>query len=452
MPIRSTNGSRPGRGGAAIADWLSLQAPGADGEIRPVYVDGELCVARFTAGAWTLVAPSAPAQAFAAANAMPPGSTLPLLADYTYIAPGGIWNFESFPEAAALNLAFAPADGDCEFTNLEFTFWSTSGTGYEVVRLYVGPLSGSAVTGNYATGYVPVVTSPLAVPAGTSTAPGYATVSVSVPGSGAFAIVVELSAGAESSVWTQQYLDVDYNQLLLGREARMAVLPSSGTFNVASTGSTFARFPNMSIKVSGLSKPWATIAVPGDSHAGAYDSGNFNERRGVPWELSELANTDGVPVTFLPLGYDGLNTLQIATRWEALLAGPLSGLRGAILPAFSVNNFGVGRTAAQAQQDYLDMEAAFAPQPSIPGFWGVNNAATAPQWATQRAVWDWHLVRRPDSLDDHLGYIVDGTTGLWISPYGSGDGGHETVAGQTLHAQRWWPSVKTWLAGLGVAA
>ncbi len=73
MPIRSSNGSRPGRG-SSIAGWLDLQAPGTEGERRPVYVDGEICVARFSGTTWSLVAPSAPAQAFASANPMPPGA------------------------------------------------------------------------------------------------------------------------------------------------------------------------------------------------------------------------------------------------------------------------------------------------------------------------------------------------------------------------------------------
>lgn len=455
MPIRSTNGSRPGRGGAAIADWLDLQAPGAEGESRPVYVDGEICRARCSSGTWSLAAPSAPAQAFAAAHPMPPGAALPLLADYTWIAPGGCMAMQALGENAGFVFALQPGDGSYGFAELEITLHSTLGASYPLRYLSVGPLNGTAETGNYATGYVNVVNSPVMVPGGTPSAPGFLTFTVNVPtGSGAFAVVCELGNGGEVSTWTQAYQDVDFDQTLLSREARMNVLPSSGTFNVTSTGSTFTLYPNMSVKVKRLTKPMATILMPGDSHAGAYSnaSGEYNDRRGIPYELSLLAEADGVPVTFCPLGYDGLTTTQIAQRFSALLAGPFAGARTAWMEAFSINNFAAGLSLAQAQTDYLAMEQAMYPQPTLGIFMGVKDDATAPQKQLQRDFIAWMRARQPEVLDDHYSYVVNETTLTYIAPYGAPDQAHMTTEGYYETARRNWPAGKAWLVANGVAA
>lgn len=375
------------------------------------------------------------------------------MANFTFIAPGSCMTMGPSTTAnTGFVFPLTPGDGTLSFDEVVLTFYSMSGNPVELRRLYVGPLSGTAVTENYATGFVTVVSSPIIISAGTADNPSWQSFTVSVPGgAGSFAVVVELGAGSEMSTWTQAYQDIGFDQTLLGREARLSVVPSSGTFNVTTTGSTFSQYPNMSARVNNLSSSVGTIVMTGDSHVADYSTdGDYNNRRGVAYRYEQLALSEGIPAYFVQIANDGLTTLQIKNRTQALLSGPFMGARLGVLQAFSINNFTAGRTANQAKQDYLDTEALFGAQPTLPALYGVNNSATAPQWALQQDVQAWSLSRRSDTLDDHIGVTVDGSTGQWIVPYGASDGAHATAAGQAAQADACWPSLRAWLTSVGV--
>jgi lysophospholipase L1-like esterase len=390
---------------------------------------------------------------YIASHPMPAPDVLPTMANFTFIAPGSCMTMGS-PTVANTGFVFplTPGDGTLSFDEVVLTFYSMSGNPVELRRLYVGPLNGTTVTENYATGFITVVSSPVTVSAGTADNPSWQSFTVSVPGgAGSFAVVVELGANSELSTWTQAFQDIGFDQTLLGREARLNVVPSSGTFNVTSTASTFSQYPNMSARVNNLSSNVGTVIMNGDSHIADYSTdGDYNNRRGVAYRYEQLALSEGIPVRFVQIANDGLTTLQIKNRTQALLSGPFMGARLGLLQVFSINNFTAGRTAAQAKQDYLDVEALFGGQPTLPALYGVNNAATAPQWTLQQDVQAWSLSRRPDTLDDHIGVTVNGSTGQWINPYGASDGAHATAAGQAAQADACWPSLRGWLASVGV--
>lgn len=392
---------------------------------------------------------------YIAANPRPAPAVLPLLADYTYIAPGGMMSRGSDSGNEAWNVAVKPGGINNTWTSVDIGFSNDKASTYDVARVYVGPPSANTITENFATGFVTVISSPVTIAAGSATNNTVTWVAVDVPTAGAsqwMQICVELASGARTITWSDGYQTIGWDQTLLGREPKLTVLPSSGTFNVTSTSAAFSVFPGLVVKFKGLGTYIATILFAGDSHVAAYgDGGGINTRQGLGYRLSEAMKAASTPATILQLGYDGQSTTAIKTRLANYIAGPFSDIRAGMLQSFSINNFTQSVTAAQARIDFADMVLAFDGQPTVPVLLGVSNNATAPQWADQQGEWEYAEATYPYTLNGVKTNCVNYATGQWNATYFFGDGAHFNTLGYNALSTDNFGKLLAWLGNNGVA-
>lgn len=380
-------------------------------------------------------------------------SNKPLLDNYTYISPGGTASYAIDTSAdSAWRIDVRPAGPNNSWSSVDIGFCNDQSTPYTVNRVYVGNTSASTLTENFATGFVTVINSPVTIYPGSPTHHRVTWVAVNVPANTTtkMQVVVELASGARQRYWSDSRLSLGWEELGGGRNSKMSVLPSSGTFSIAGLNETFGVMPSLVMKFNNLTTPVATLFYVGDSHVAGYgDNGGVNYRKGLGGRLNDRFVANNYPVAMIQLGNDGQTSTQIKNRFFNICND--FDVRCAMVQFGSINNFTYSIPASQWRADWLDVEYAMSGQALVPILGGVNNGATAPNKADQIGEWNWIEARNPLTINGVKTRCINPVTMEWIAPYGHTDNAHFSLLGYDALEEDTHAQIESWLSNYGIS-
>lgn len=299
----------PGGGGSVIPEWgtgpfLVEGAPGVPGARFPATVDGEPCIARWDGSQYELMPPSSAAQAYAAANVMPPGAwTAPSRPQPWFFSMTGIEH-----AVGQLNNGSLWFNDTAAARNFRWQARNISGRASDKVRVVLGNSFASATSAVVAvgiggSGYSPATwTTPVTVPIPAAGPLGpynmaLAYVDIDLPSNvaanGRLVISIDAPAALAWSGYSSAGASADPDSYIAG--------PEMGALGVTANGGWTGSGYGLGMQLVGLqwhnpgSANVVRLGYMSDSRGSAVPGQNVNLliRQGIPLAVNSIEATKG---------------------------------------------------------------------------------------------------------------------------------------------------------------